>query len=69
VQKTVSKFPLLGDIPILGALFRSTRYQNNETELMVMVTPKIVRPLNRDEIPALPSETMKSEETSPDLIW
>jgi pilus assembly protein CpaC len=69
VQKTVSKIPLLGDIPILGALFRSTRYSNNETELMVMVTPKIVRPLNKDEIPALPTETMKPEETSPDMIW
>jgi pilus assembly protein CpaC len=69
VTKQISKFPLLGDIPILGALFRSTRYTNNETELMVMVTPKIVRPLNKDEIPALPSETMKPEETSPDMIW
>jgi pilus assembly protein CpaC len=69
VQKQVSKIPILGDIPILGALFRSTRYSNNETELMVMVTPKIVRPLNKDEIPALPTETMKPEETSPDLIW
>lgn len=69
VQKTVSKIPLLGDIPILGALFRSTRYSNSETELMVMVTPKIVRPLNKDEIPALPSETMKPEELTPDMIW
>ena len=69
VSREVSKFPLLGDIPILGALFRSTRYQNNETELMVMVTPKIVRPLSKDEIPVLPTETMKPEETSPDLIW
>jgi pilus assembly protein CpaC len=69
VSKTVTKIPLLGDIPILGALFRSTRYQNTETELMVMVTPKIVRPLNKDEIPALPSETMKPEELSPDMIW
>jgi pilus assembly protein CpaC len=69
ISKQVSKFPILGDIPILGALFRSTRYQNNETELMVMITPKIVRPLNRDEIPALPSETMKPEETSPNMIW
>jgi len=69
VSRQVSKIPLLGDIPILGALFRSTRYQNNETELMVMVTPKIVRPLNKDEIPALPSETMKPEELSPDMIW
>jgi len=67
--KQVSKIPLLGDIPILGALFRSTRYQNNETELMVMVTPKIVRPLNKDEIPALPSEKMNPEELSPDMIW
>ena len=69
VQKSVSKIPLLGDIPILGALFRSTRFTNNETELMVMITPKIVRPLNKDEIPALPSETMKPEETSPDMLW
>jgi len=69
VSKQVSKFPLLGDIPILGALFRSTKYSNNETELMVMVTPKIVRPLNKDEIPTLPTETMKPEELSPDLIW
>ncbi len=69
VQRQVSKIPLLGDIPILGALFRSTRFSNNETELMVMVTPKIVRPLNKDEIPALPSERMNPEETSADLIW
>ena len=69
VQKTVSKIPLLGDIPILGALFRSTRYINNETELMVMITPKIIRPLSKDEIPTLPSETMKPEEINPDLIW
>jgi len=69
VQKTVSKIPLLGDIPILGALFRSTRYSNSETELMVMVTPKIVRPLNKDEIPTLPFETVRPEETSPDMIW
>lgn len=69
VSKQVSKIPLLGDIPILGALFRSTRYQNNETELMVMVTPKIIRPLNRDEIPALPTERMDPKETSPDLLW
>jgi pilus assembly protein CpaC len=69
VSKQVSKIPLLGDIPILGALFRSTRYKNEETELMVMVTPKIIRPLNKDEIPALPTERMKPEELSPELIW
>jgi len=38
----VDKVPLLGDIPILGALFRSKRFQNKETELVVFVTPSIV---------------------------
>ena len=38
----VDKVPLLGDIPILGALFRSKRFQNKETELVVFVTPTIV---------------------------
>jgi len=68
ISRKVSKVPLLGDIPILGVLFRNTRYTNQETELMVMVTPKIVRPLNKEEIPALPTEMMKPEETSPSLI-
>jgi pilus assembly protein CpaC len=68
VQKQVTKLPLLGEIPILGALFRSTRYANQETELMVMVTPKIIRPLNKDEIPVLPSEKMNPEEISPNML-
>ncbi len=38
----IDKVPLLGDIPILGALFRSKRFQNKETELVVFVTPSIV---------------------------
>jgi pilus assembly protein CpaC len=38
----VDKVPLLGDIPVLGALFRSKRFQNRETELVVFVTPRIV---------------------------
>lgn len=49
----IDKIPLLGDIPILGALFRSKRFQNKETELVVFVTPRIVAadsPSNRDRI-------------------
>ncbi len=38
--------PLLGDIPILGALFRSVRYQHSDTELVVLVTPRLVEPLD-----------------------
>ena len=46
IKETVSKYPLLGDIPILGALFRSTSFQKNETELIVIVTPHLVKPLD-----------------------
>jgi pilus assembly protein CpaC len=46
VRETVAKFPVLGDIPILGTLFRSTAFQKNETELIIIVTPHLVRPLD-----------------------
>jgi pilus assembly protein CpaC len=41
-SSTVDKVPGLGDIPILGALFRSKRYQNKETELVFFVTPTVI---------------------------
>jgi pilus assembly protein CpaC len=44
VRQQVAKLPILGDIPILGTLFRSTRFQNNETELLFLVTVKLVKP-------------------------
>ena len=47
----VEKVPGLGDIPVLGSLFTSTRYQNNETELIVTVTPYVVRPTRPDALP------------------
>jgi pilus assembly protein CpaC len=68
ITRKVTKIPILGDIPFIGALFRNARYSNQETELMVMVTPKIVRPLNQEEIPALPTELMGPKETSPKLF-
>jgi len=46
VKEQVSKFPLLGDIPILGTLFRSTSFLKNESELIIIVTPHLVKPLN-----------------------
>jgi len=45
-----SKIPGLGDLPILGALFQSDRFQRNETELVIIVTPYIVRPVNPDQV-------------------
>lgn len=42
---TLSKFPGLGDLPVLGALFRSDSYQREETELVIIVTPYLVKPI------------------------
>ena len=45
-DNNISKTPFLGDIPILGALFRSSSFQRNETELLIIVTPYLVKPSN-----------------------
>jgi pilus assembly protein CpaC len=49
VREIVSKFPLLGEIPVLGALFRSSSFRKNETELIVVVTPHLVKPLDMEK--------------------
>ena len=41
----IKAFPLLGEIPILGALFRSTAFQTDQSELMFVVTPRLVQPM------------------------
>jgi pilus assembly protein CpaC len=46
VQNSVSKFPGLGDLPVLGTLFRSQRFQSSETELVILVTPYLVQPVD-----------------------
>jgi len=46
VRDAISKFPGLGDIPILGMLFRSREFQKNETELVIIATPHLVKPLD-----------------------
>lgn len=45
VRTVASKYPLLGDIPILGMLFQSKAFQKEETELVIIVTPHLVKPL------------------------
>ncbi|WP_042695543.1 hypothetical protein, partial [Azospirillum sp. B506] len=44
IRDAVTKFPLLGDLPVLGPLFSSTRFRKNESELVVIVTPYLVNP-------------------------
>ncbi|MEW5979819.1 MAG: type II and III secretion system protein family protein [Acidobacteriota bacterium] len=54
LNEVYTKIPALGDIPILGYLFRSRSLQKSKTELLVLVTPKFVKPLNPDQLPPLP---------------
>ncbi|MDJ0612243.1 MAG: type II and III secretion system protein family protein [Rhizobiaceae bacterium] len=58
LQKTNStskrQVPWLSDVPILGALFRSASYQKNETDLVIIVTPRLVKPLTPGQVPATP---------------
>jgi pilus assembly protein CpaC len=55
VTEDIAKYPFLGDIPILGALFRSSAFKKNETELVVIVTPHLVKPLDMS-IQTLPTD-------------
>jgi pilus assembly protein CpaC len=45
MTETITRFPGLGEIPVLGALFRSTEFQKDQTELIFVVTPRLVRPM------------------------
>lgn len=55
-RNAINKFPVLGDIPILGNLFRSSQYQKNETELVVLVTPRLVKPMTSTAAARLPTD-------------
>lgn len=55
VTELLSKVPGLGDIPILGKLFQSKSFNKSKNELLVIVTPHVVRPLNPDQVPHGPS--------------
>ena len=55
VTESIRRFPILGNIPILGALFRSSEFQNDKTELLFVITPRLVKPLPPDY--ALPTDS------------
>jgi pilus assembly protein CpaC len=58
LREIVSKVPLLGDIPVLGTLFRSSSYQEKKTDLLIAVTPHIVTPVREGDI-SYPGEFVK----------
>ena len=67
-RENVDKYPVLGDIPVLGALFSSKAYQNNETELVILVTPHIVKPLNMAE-QTLPTDFYIEPDDAEFYLW
>lgn len=54
VTESIKRYPGLGEVPVMGALFRSTEFQNDQTELMFVITPRLVRPLA--EAPRVPTD-------------
>ena len=54
-QNDNAAIPILSKLPIIGDLFKSKADRKERTELMVLVTPRLVRPLNPDEVPPLPT--------------
>ena len=63
---TIRRFPVLGSLPILGALFRSNDFSNDRTELVVVVRPTLVEGTN--ETPALPTDGVELPSTSERLL-
>lgn len=57
-ETTVNQVPLLGSIPIIGSLFRSSSFQKGETELLIVVTPRLVQPIRPDQV-RLPTDRVR----------
>lgn len=62
----IRAFPFLGELPVLGALFRSTEFQTDRSELVFVITPRLVKPLPPDY--ALPTDNYVEPNRS-DVIW
>lgn len=66
-QTTINQVPLLGGIPILGALFRSTEFQKGETELLIVVTPRLVAPIRPAQV-RLPTDRVKDPDVGKSVL-
>jgi len=69
MTKNIQKVPILGDIPILGALFRSTRDELSETELTFFITPKLVKPIAPGVKTPLPTDSRPTPEEEREFQW
>src|SRR5439155_3682643 len=66
-NNSVDKAPFLGDLPILGALFRSNGFKRQQTELVIIVTPYLVKPINDSQI-ALPTDGFRDANDAQRLL-
>lgn len=66
-QNTVRQLPILGSIPIIGSLFRSSGFQKGETELLIVVTPRLVSPLRPEQV-RLPTDAVDDPRPTDVLI-
>jgi pilus assembly protein CpaC len=68
MRQSINKFPGLGDVPILGALFRSQNYVKGDTELVILVTPHLAKPLPKDQI-KLPTDSFVDPSELDFYLW
>lgn len=66
-RKILTKFPILGDVPVLGALFRSTKFTRDETDLIIFVTPEIVKPFEAGQAPNLEEQLKTTPEEEKEI--
>ena len=69
MTKNIQKIPILGDIPILGALFRNTRDEIKELELVFLITPKLVKVIPQGEKIKLPTDNRPTPEEERQFQW
>ena len=69
MRKNIQKVPGLGDIPIFGALFRSSRDEITQKELAFFITPKLVKPMPPGQKPALPTDKVLTPEQEREFNW
>ena len=66
-RESIKKFPGLGDIPVLGQLFTSQQFQRAETELLILVTPQLAKPVNKDKLRLPTDEYVEPSDT--EFYW
>jgi pilus assembly protein CpaC len=69
MKKNIQKVPILGDIPIFGALFRSTSEELRERELVFFITPRLVKPIPQGVKTELPGEKPLTPEQEREFQW